>query len=148
MQIERNPFDKMYSGIVTLNTAVARNGLTFLSTGYLNLATDKSELQSIRSNSFCYIYYPDLDREHYLVPSASNPDLLIPTRERAIVDYIKLQENYGDEGILIESLQTYLADYSIDLPKLYEVAAFLKLPREELDYWLNEARAESYMSEG
>ncbi len=51
MQIERNPFDKMYSGIVTLNTAV--------------------------------------------------------TREPAIVDYIKLQENYGDEGILIESLQTY-----------------------------------------
>ena len=41
---------------------------------------------------------------------------------------------------LMESLQTYLADYSLDLPKLYEVAAFLKLPREELDYWIKESK--------
>ena len=142
------PYDNILNGVMTLSSAANRVGLCYFNSWFLDLATDNYELDGIRFPMCRYIYYPDLDREHYLVPSASNPDLLIPTRERAIVDYIKLQENYGDEGILIESLQTYLADYSIDLPKLYEVAAFLKLPREELDYWLNEARAESYMSEG
>lgn len=148
MRFNALPFDIMCKGIVTLNTSVARNGLTYLAAAYLNLATDKKELSNIKTNSFRFIYYPDLDRLHYLVPSKNNPDLLIPTKERAIVDYIKLQDEYGDEGILIESIQSYLRDYEEDLPKLYEVADFFKLSREELDYWLNEAKEESDMSMG
>lgn len=142
------PFDKFCCGVVTLNTAVARNGLTYTRPGYLDLGTDKIELRDIQANAFRYIYYPNLDREHYLVPSEFNKNLLIPTRERALIDYVILQEEYGDEGILIESLQSYLRDYEKDLPELYKVADFFKLNRDTLEYWLNEAREETDMSMG
>lgn len=148
MRFNSLPFDKMYNGIITLSTAMNRVGLCYFNSWFLDLATDKIEIKDMEFSMCRYLYYPDLDRVHYLVPSESNPDLLIPTRERAIVDYVKLQDEYGDEGILIESIQSYLRDYEEDLPKLYEVADFLKLPRKELDYWLNEAREESDMSMG
>lgn len=142
------PYDNTLCGVMTLSAAANRAGLCHFNSWYLDLATDTKELDGIRLPMCRYIYYPDLDRVHYLVPSKSNPDLLIPTKERAIVDYIKLQEEYGDEGILIESIQSYLRDYEEDLPKLYEVADFFRLPREQLDYWLNEAREETDMSMG
>lgn len=148
MRFNSLPFDSMYSGIMTLSTAMNRVGLCYFNSWYLDLASDRKELNGFKFPMCRYLYYPDLDRIHYLTPSKDNPNLLIPTRERAIVDYIKLEEEYGDEGILIESLQSYLRDYEEDLPKLYEVADFFKLPRKELDYWLNEAREESDMSMG
>lgn len=142
------PYDSVLTGIMTLSSAANRVGLCHFNSWYLDLATDNHELNGIRFPMCRYIYYPNLDRLHYLVPSESNPDLLIPTKERAIVDYIKLQDEYGDEGILIESIQSYLRDYEEDLPELYKVADFFKLSRDQLDYWLDEAREESDMSMG
>lgn len=142
------PYDQYFDGVLTLSTAANRVGLCYFNSWFLQIAVNSQELDNIELPMCQYIYYPNLDREHYLNPSKSNPNLLIPTQERALVDYIKLEEEYGDEGILIESLQSYLAQHSDNLEKLYEVADFFKLPREELEYWLKEAREESYMSEG
>ncbi|MCD8020915.1 MAG: hypothetical protein LUF92_15485 [Clostridiales bacterium] len=146
--ISDKPFDRFFGGIITLNTAVARNGLTTFARSFLDLATDKTDLKDMHSLYCRYIYYPVLDREHFLEPEETNPALLLPTVERSLVDYIILQEEYGDEGILIESLQTYLYDYGDRLSKLYEIADVLGLKKETLDYWLNEAREESDMSMG
>jgi hypothetical protein len=142
------PYDKYLTGVLVLSTAADRVGLCYFNSWFLQLATNRCELNNIELPMCRYYYVQDLDREHYLKSSESNPNLLIPTQERALVDYIKLEEEYGDEGILIESLQSYLAQHSDNLEKLYEVADFFKLPREELEYWLKEAREESYMSEG
>ncbi len=143
-----NNYDKYYNGVMALATASNRRGLCYFNSNYLQLLTDKEQLDRLQLATCEYIYYPNLDRVHYVEPSAVNPGLLIPTRERAIVDYIKLLEEYGDEGILIESLQSYLYNFSKDLPKLYEVADFFQLSRDSLDYWLEEARNESDMSMG
>lgn len=146
--MQNYPYDRYLEGVVTLSTAANRVGLCHFNSWFLELATDNVELDGIKLPMCRYVYYPNLDRLHYLVPSVNNPKLFIPTKERTIVDYVKLNDRYGDEGILIESLQSYLHDYGKDLTKLYEVASFYNLPKEQLDYWINEAKNESYMSEG
>lgn len=35
-----------------------------------------------------------------------------------------------------------------DIDKLYEVSDFYNVPREEVDYWINEAKTEPYYSMG
>ena len=146
--MQNYPYDRYLEGIMTLSTAANRVGLCHFNSWFLELATDDEKLDGIRLPMCRYVYYPNLDRLHYLVPSADNSKLFIPVKERVIVDYIKLEDNYGDEGILIETLQNYLRNYEKDLDKLYEVASFYELSKEQLDYWLNEARNDNYVSEG
>lgn len=73
--------------------------------------------------------------------------LYLPTAERALVDTIAFLDKNYIEGPLIESLQNYL-DKHQDLSKLYSVADHYKVPRDKIDYWINEAREETDMSMG
>lgn len=113
-------------------------------------------------NVLClYIPYPELDgiirgdvvieynhfEDGYYCETTEVDNLWLPSAERALVDTINFIEQNYIEGPLIESLQTYLAEHK-DLSKLYEVADFYKVPRETIDYWINEAREETSMSMG
>lgn len=141
--IKRVNYDRLFAGIVTMNTALARNGLVYFSPVYLDIA---SKAACSKSGIMRYLN-TNTDTEHYTRPSKDNPNLLIPTRERALVDYMLYQDEYGDEGLLIEALQNYLEQFK-DMDKLYEVADFYKLPRETVDYWIKEAEEETSMSMG
>jgi hypothetical protein len=70
-------------------------------------------------------------------PEESNPLLLKPTKERAIVEYLK-NEKWCDEGLLIEALKNYLEQFRND-EELYRVADFYGLERSTLDSWIQEA---------
>lgn len=88
------------------------------------------------------VYYYTMDSWNdfaYTKPSKTNPLVHIPTKERALVEAMKYE--YFNEGILIESLITYITTfYNKEL--LEEVADHFKLPRERLQYWLDEAEYE------
>ena len=117
--------------------ALTRNGLTMQNPDFIVLWTNYAELDGTTTAAIKYLYNPNLDRVNYLTPSPTNANLLLPTKERAIVEYI-LCERWRDEGTLIEALKTYLWQFK-DMDKLYEVADHFKLSREELNYWINEA---------
>lgn len=104
----------------------------------INLFTEIEDVDGIDFAVVVYRYKHNADTEHYLRKSPQNELLLIPTRERAIVEYIQ-GERYQDEGLLIEAIKTYLEE-SKDLELLYEVADFFSLDRKTLDYWLKEAK--------
>lgn len=127
--------------------ALARCGLINSNWIHLDLWTRYKELDGIDSAIIKYFYNPAIDYTYEVFPEQSNPNLLLPSKERAIVEYI-MCEKWRDEGILIEALQAYVRDYGNHLAQLFVVAEFFSLSEEELDYWLNEAREESDMSMG
>ena len=96
---------------------------------------------------FTYYYYNPAGKDtRYSKPMQINSYAYEPIKERAIVETIKFRE-YFNEGILIEALQNYI-EGSPNMPLLYEVADYFGVLREDVDYWLNEAREESDMSMG
>lgn len=120
--------------------ALARNGLTTQSTVVLTLLTDYKELDGIGTAVVTYYYKENIDYINYVHVMNTNSLLLLPTKERSIVEYIQC-EKWCDEGTLIEALKTYqFSPAFTGKDKLYEVADFFGLARKELDYWLKEAR--------
>lgn len=79
----------------------------------------------------------EIDYKYELRQSKENPLLLIPSKERAIVECIKWLK-YVDEGELIEALKTYLDMFWDN--RIYEVGEHFGISKETLDYWFEEAR--------
>lgn len=117
--------------------ALARNSLTTIEANKLGIWTKLKELDGIDFGAVTYYYKKGFDTEHYLAPAKTNPLILIPTPERAIVEYIQ-NEKWCDEGTLIEALKSYLFRYG-NTEKLFEVARFFGLSEEHLSYWITEA---------
>lgn len=137
----------LHAQILTQNSALNYAGLIYWYPNCIDVLTNYNELNNVTFYLTTYYYKPAMNNKHYTRPSKDNPNLLIPTRERALVDYMLYQDEYGDEGLLIEALQNYLEQFK-DMDKLYEVADFYKLPRETVDYWIKEAEEETSMSMG
>lgn len=138
--LQNNPGDHLIVG----ESALARNGLMYCG-NILCLYTPYIELDGVVR--FGIITECNHFEDGYYCTTAGRDNLWLPSAERALVDTINfLKQNYI-EGPLIESLQTYLSEHN-DLSKLYEVADFYKVPRETIDYWINEAREETSMSMG
>ena len=91
-----------------------------------------------------YYFNPYGKDTKYTNPRKTNRYLHEPTKERALVETIKFHD-YFNEGILIEALQNYIRNVE-DFSLLYEVAEYFGVSRDDVDYWINEAREESDMS--
>lgn len=118
--------------------SLARNGLTTFNPEHLDLFSNISaELGKVFSASIVTYYYnPDIDYEYEVTPSKTNPLLLLPSKERSIVECIKWLD-YVDEGVLIEAIKSYLDYFWND--HIYEVGEHFGVSRETLDYWFKEA---------
>ena len=123
--------------VICGSCALARTGLVVFNANNLALFTTYAEFDKFSASAVIYYYNPDIDYEYEVTPSQTNPLLLRPSKERAIVECIKFIDNV-DEGLLIEALKNYLSYFWDD--KIYEVADHFGVSRETLDYWLQEAR--------
>ena len=121
--------------------AMGRAGLSNCITWKLDLWTSYESLHKADIGLAVYYYKENIDYDNYLIPDKDNPFILVPTKERAIVEAII--DDMLDEGILIESIQNYL-QFFCNMDLLYEVADFYKLDRDTLEYWLQEAREETW----
>ena len=138
----RYKFDRLleYKYIIGQNCALARVGLTTQNAVHLDLFSDVNESDHLSNGRITYYYKENIDYEHYVTPMETNSNLLLPTKERALVEYIQ-NEKWCDEGTLIEALKTWLFAFK-DMDKLYEVADFFGLDRATLDYWIHEAETD------
>lgn len=118
--------------------ALAKNSLICFSPSILCVFTDSTILENVTCTGFDYYYRNmEIDYQYELRPSKENPLLLIPSKERAIVECIKWLE-YVDEGELIEALKTYLDMFWDN--RIYKVGEHFGISKETLDYWFEEAR--------
>lgn len=132
-------FTKCY--VLTGVCMLARNGMVYANVTHLDLQTSIEEMHLFRTGISSFFFNPDIDYGYCVSESASNPLLLLPSKERAIVECIK-HLDWVDEGLLIEGIQNYISDFWNE-KLLYEAASHFNLPEEELEYWLEEARNES-----
>lgn len=143
-QFDRCIYDKEIKTphIICGQCAIARNGLTTQNYIHLDVYTTFRELDKLSLAVLTFHYKEKIDKEHYLRPMITNPNLLLPIPERAIVEYI-LDEELCDEGTLIEALKTYLGiPHRCSLELLYEVADFFGLQKDTLDDWILEAETD------
>ncbi|MCM1172518.1 MAG: hypothetical protein NC393_10365 [Clostridium sp.] len=124
--------------VVCGTTALTYNGMTTYSSPHLRLMTQYKELDGCDVVFLSYYYYTYIDRVNWIRHDVDNPLILIPSRERAIIDYL-MNERWCDEGVAIDALKDYLNNFC-DMSELYRVADFYKYSKETLDYWLEEAR--------
>lgn len=116
--------------------ALARAGLVTYSTVLLFLQTPYKEVDGVSTVYVTYWYYDNIDYDYCVSPGSENPLILHPTKERAIIDYLRC-ERWCDEGVLIEALHSYLTFFRDD-KKLYECADHFGVQREVVDYWIKE----------
>lgn len=131
--------------VITAEHALALNGLTCSGVRDLKVLTTNPYLDRIYNHTYVYYYCNEIDTENYAIKYKDS--LLLPTVERAIVDYIRM-EDIRDEGTLIWAIQDYIDSSKYDMNKVYEVAEFYNVPKEVIDYWFKEAREEPYYSMG
>lgn len=131
--------------ILAGETALFRSGLTYAQSYTLDVWTDYEDIPNGLFAVFVRYYQNPLAKDFkYTIKSPANDKVHEPTKERAIVETIKFHE-YFNEGILIEAIQSYIA-YNPSMALVYEVADYFNVPRDDIDYWFNEAREESCMS--
>lgn len=135
-------YDKQYTKryVITGACALARNGLVYANAEHLELQSCVLDVPVLRTVPCNFYYNPEIDWEYELTPSVTNPLLLLPSKERALVECIK-HLDWVDEGFLIEALKDYLwRFYDADGEKLYKAAEHFDVSKEAIDYWLDEAR--------
>lgn len=121
--------------------AMCRAGLTTLFSETLKLSTLYVGINNLDSNIALWYFNPFANKFFDTVPSPVCPNILEPSQERALIEYIMLLENF-DEGILIEGLKTYSFQHDGDYSKLYDMLEKIPLKKELLDYWINEAETD------
>lgn len=123
--------------VICMQCALARVGLSTITPDHLDVWTPYIELDGMDLTWVRYLYNPNIDFKYELTSEGTNPLLLCPSKERALIEYIKC-EKWRDEGPLIEALKDYL-EFFKNIPKLYAAAEYFSVSREELDYWIKEA---------
>lgn len=119
--------------------AFNRCGLTSFVSSTLQCSTLYIGITGIWNPFVMWYFNPFADKYEHTKPSVCNPNILVPTTERAIVEYI-IFHDYFDEGILIEGLKTYLSLNNNDISAIHEEADYWHLPSNYVDYWFKEAR--------
>ena len=120
------------------SSALSFAGLIMFNTTHYTLQTSEELLHNSELYFITLKYNQTIDYGYKVAPSKSNPMLLLPTKERALVECIK-HLDWVDEGLLIEGLKNYIMQFW-DEKELYEVAGHFGLDRGTLEYWLEEAR--------
>lgn len=123
--------------VLTGESAFVYNGLSL--SGYYKPAvlTNKEFLKGVNLEGLVrYCYIPEqIDITHYVKPLEEVPKILVPTIERAIVENIKYDLEFIDEGSFYDSLEMY--DLNMEL--LTEVANHFKVPMSKIEPYLKEA---------
>ena len=116
-----------------------RSGLTTQYISGLQCWTLCPGINGIYSPIVMWYFNPWGDKTFDTTPSPEHPNILQPTRERAICEYIIFRE-YFSEGILIEGLQTYIRETDNYRERLHEAMTHIPLQKHDwLDYWIQEA---------
>lgn len=125
--------------IVAGECALARCGLTTCISDIVQAWTLYTGITGIWNPIAMWYASPFAHQEFDVKPSPESDNVLEPTQERALIEYI-LYLDYFNEGILIEGLKTYMFQHDDDVSKLYEEAPKFSVPEWAVTYWLDEAR--------
>lgn len=120
------------------NTAFWLNGLTTLYSVTPVISTLYTSIGYLQTSMLNFVFNPwGSDISYSCIPFRYTKHLFLPSAERALCEGIQLRESL-DEGILVESLQSYLYRNNWNGSALREMAKRYRI--HDLDYWIQEAR--------
>jgi len=79
---------ELCDGTLTAFGGLIWHGITNQFRNILIIATENKELDGFSLHGATYVYVENIDRENFIEPCELNNDLLIPTMERSIVQYM------------------------------------------------------------
>jgi len=124
--------------VICGDRALEESGLLYYNPGArLDIFTKYKELDNLYLSVVSYHYNPNIDYTNFVKPLKSNNNLLVSSIERAIIECIKFIDTVS-EGSLIEALKDYQLRYK-NYDKLYPMADFYQVSKEDLDHWIYEA---------
>lgn len=118
--------------------ALSRCGLTTCISDIIQAGTLFEGIDGIYNPIAMWYQTPYAKMDFDTKPSPVHPNVLEPTKERALVEYIYLVDKL-EEGILIEGLKTYAFQKDGDYSGLYKMLDKIDVSKETLDYWIKEA---------
>ena len=126
--------------VLTGDSALNYCGISVTGNFLPDLMTENEIAGGFRIAGRCnYHYVPNIDYENYVTPLPEVPLILIPTRERAIAENIKYDLAFIDEGYFCDALERYQHSSLFNYELLLEVAEHFGVPKEKIDYWLEES---------
>lgn len=135
--------------VLCAESALFRNGLSTQASCHLQMWTTEVILHDVHMPTYSLYYRYKLNKDIGVTPHTKYPWMLIPNKERALIDMIS-QKQFFNEGSLIEGLQEYLR-FEDNPSKLYEMGERLSLgidffdaTKEKIDYWIKEAEEDDY----
>ena len=115
----------LYSGVLTGLGGLVWHGMTNMYRNFLEIAVEDKKLDGIRLYGADYVYVEELDKNNFLVECEDNPKILIPTKERSIIDYMRFGISVEEDENLMIAIQEYIrlnnTKNLIDVAKFYNV---------------------------
>lgn len=112
------------SGVATGRGSLVWHAVTNMPRNFLSLATVHSDGVSRKIRGLEFSYQPEVDSENFLFPCPYNKNVLIPTFERALVDYQRYDAGCIDDEHFTEAAEEYAKQHNGDFSKVLEVAEF------------------------
>lgn len=147
MFISGNGYDRLaekglsHPVVLAGECALQRNSLTTYVSDKIQCWTSLPSIHGVDSPFIAYYFSPLSGDIRYTEKASTCSKLLVPSPERALVEFIMFHDYFG-EWILLEGLQTYMRRYNTD-NKLYKVARDLNLQQSRVLEWLTEAERET-----
>lgn len=115
------------------------SGISLAGVYFPELLTNVERLGGFKIEDFVYYHYEsNLNINDYVTPMKGFEFILIPTKERSIVENIKYNLDYIDEGYFLEALEIYKLSPFFNYELLKEVSNCLGVNMVKVDYWLEE----------
>ena len=129
-----------YIVVLTGESAMVYSGLSKTLNYMPDVLTDIYALRNLRMAGLVnYCYEENIDYVNYLNPMEGNSRVLIPTKERAIIENIKHDLEFIEEGSFLDSLLGYVESPFYNRELLEEVAKHFNVSMEKVDKLVEEA---------
>ena len=121
--------------VLTGINALVHNGISTSFETNLEILTDDVNLKG--ATGYCYV--EELDLINYLQENPIVDQVYVPTAERALIELIKHNLRYIDEGFFLEGMDMYVTSDKFNYNLLIEVANHFKVSKGAVDYWIKES---------
>ena len=130
------PIKNESKGVLTGINALVHNGISTSFETNLEILTDDVDLKG--TTGYCYV--GELDLINFLQEKPIVDQVYAPTAERALIELIKHNLRFIDEGFFLEGMDMYVTSNKFNYNLLMKVASHFNVSKDLVDYWIKESK--------
>ena len=130
------PIKNESKGVLTGINALVHNGISTSFETNLEILTDDVDLKG--TTGYCYV--GELDLINFLQEKPIVDQVYVPTAERALIELIKHNLRFIDEGFFLEGMDMYVTSNKFNYNLLMKVASHFNVSKDLVDYWIKESK--------